>query len=391
MIYVGLPFGSNFGWGVLGKEVVLAMSQLSDIRLLSPPNVQQQLTDEFDQFQMRRLMARSQKNWRLEGSTWVLDGPMIQAAFGRGLDPFVPQIKPPAHVGFAVFEEDVLPQSSIDRAREQYRHLATGSSYCADVLRKHGLTEVSAVLHGVDTALFHPAPEPRPFLQDKFVIFSGGKFELRKGQDIVIRAYKVLQDRHQDVVLVNSWYNIWPFARETMGNSKLIRYFPPANNDYVAWMNGLLSANGIDLERVITVGLRDNRLLPRLYHSTDLGLFPNRVEGGTNMVLMEYMACGKPVLVSYNSGHKDVVRRENAVLIEQHKPMEVRNGAELIATWNDPSLEETVEKLEWCYQNRDEMKRLGHQAAADMREFPWKRVAEGLLAAVRKVEGISNG
>src|SRR5271169_3182657 len=139
-------------------------------------------------------------------------------------------------------------------------------------------------------------------------------------------------------------------------------------------MNGLLAANGLDVDRVITVGLRDNRLLPRLYHSTDMGLFPNRVEGGTNMVLMEYMACGKPVLASYNSGHKDVVRGENAVLIERHKPMEIRNGPELTATWNDPDLDEAIEKLEWCYQHRDELQRLGQQGAADMREFPYERV-----------------
>jgi len=275
---------------------------------------------------------------------------------------------------------------TIKRARELFKHVATGSTYCADVLRRQGLTNVSVVLHGVDTTLFHPREDVRPYLQDKFVVFSGGKFELRKGQDIVIRAYKVLQDRHADVALVNSWYNIWPFARETMAGSKLIKYYPPANNDYIGWMNGLLAANGLDLDRVITVGLRDNRLLPRLYHSTDIGLYPNRVEGGTNMVLMEYMACGKPTIVSFNSGHKDVVRRENAVLIERHKPMEMRNGAELIATWNDPDLDETIEKLEWAYQNRDELKRLGRQAAADMREFPYKRVAEGLLEAVRKAE-----
>jgi len=84
-----------------------------------------------------------------------------------------------------------------------------------------------------------------------------------------------------------------------------------------------------------------------------VGLFPNRVEGGNNMVLMEYMACGKPAIVSYNSGHTDIVRRNNALLIECHKPMERRNGDELIATWSDPSLEETISKLEGAYQHRN--------------------------------------
>ena len=151
-------------------------------------------------------------------------------------------------------------------------------------------------------------------------------------------------------------------------------------------MNGLLAAHGIDTDRVITVGQRDHRLLPSLYHATDLGLFPNRVEGGNNMVLMEYMACGKPALVSYNSGHTDIVRRANSVLIECHKPMERRVGPELTVVLNDPSLSETIEKLEWCYQHRDQLQPIAHHAAADMRSFSWGRVAEGLLGRIGKTE-----
>ena len=387
MLYIGVPYGSNFGWGVLGKELVLAMSQLTDVRLLAPPGVPQAIDDEFDRFQIQKVMANSSRNWRQVGSAWRLDGPMIQAAYGRGLQEWVPQVAPPAHVGFAVFEEDRLDPAVISRASTHYRHLATGSTYCANVLRNHGLTNVSVVYHGVDTAVFHPCQEPRSFMPERFIVFSGGKLELRKGQDIVIRAYKVLQDRHADVMLVNSWYYVWPHTRDTMAGSKLIRYYPPTTPDYFDWMNGLLAANGLDPERIVTIGLRDNRLLPRIYHCTDIGLFPNRVEGGTNMVLMEYMACGKPVIASYNSGHLDVVRRENALLIEKQMPMEMRTDNELPCTWHDSDLEEAIEKLEWCYHNRDELKRLGSQAAADMRDFPYRRVAEGLLTAVRQVDG----
>lgn len=251
------------------------------------------------------------------------------------------------------------------------------------MLREHGLTNVSVVPHGLDTERFCPCEKPRTFLKDRFLIFSGGKFELRKGQDIVIRAYQVLQDRHKDVMLVNSWHNGWPKNRDTMAGSSLIRYFPPKDNDYGNWLNALLAANGVDPNRVITVGPRDHRLLPDLYHATDLGVFPNRVEGGNNMVLMEYLACGKPAVVSYNSGHRDIVRRQNAVLIEGHRPMARRAGSELTAMWNDPSIEETINRLEWCYQHRDELRTLAQQAAIDMRQFTWKRLAEGLLQAVQ--------
>ncbi|MBI4863419.1 MAG: glycosyltransferase family 4 protein [Candidatus Riflebacteria bacterium] len=384
MVYAALPIGSNSGWGVLGKQVVLEMARIAPTRLILPPDRAQTIDDEIDSFRIRQLLPTAQDLQHLQGPVWRLPGPVIQACFGRTLAPFVPQVHPPSQVGFAVFEENILPPATIRRARALYRHLATGSTYCADVLRQHGLTRVSVVLHGVDTGLFHPAPEPRAFLQDRFVVFSGGKFELRKGQDLVIRAYKVLQDRHRDVFLINSWFNFWPESRDTMAASRYICYQPPASNDYIGWMNGLLAANGIDPGRVITVGPRDNRLLPSVYHASDVGLFPNRVEGGTNMVLMEYLACGKPVVASYNSGHRDVLRKECAVLIEKHRPMPIQVGAEIAASWSDPDLDETIEKLEWAYRNRDRLGEMGRQGSEDMKRFPWKRVAQGLLDAVEK-------
>lgn len=190
----------------------------------------------------------------------------------------------------------------------------------------------------------------------------------------------------------NSWQNRWPYFRDTMLASRHIRYARPSRkiesqDDYVAWMNGLLAFNGIDVDRVITVLQRDHHLLPDLYHATDLGIFPNRVEGGNNMVLMEYLACGKPAIVSYHSGHRDVVHRDNAVLIETHKPLEIHHHHDRSTEiWSDPSLEETIAKLEWCYQNRDALELLAQKAADDMQKFSWRRVAEGLLQAVRRVE-----
>ena len=42
------------------------------------------------------------------------------------------------------------------------------------------------------------------------VIFSGGKLELRKGQDLVVAAFKIFHARHPDALLISSWQNGWP-------------------------------------------------------------------------------------------------------------------------------------------------------------------------------------
>jgi glycosyltransferase involved in cell wall biosynthesis len=379
MIYLGLPFGGNIGRGVLGKQIAFALEKLTEVRVLAPTQYQQQLVDEFERFHMRQLLTVPERHGQQVAGAWQLDGPVIQGLMGNSYLPFVTGLVPPAELGFGVFEDNILSKKDVECLRNSYCRIAAGSTYCAEVLREHGLHDISVLPHGVDTTLFCPRLEKRSLLADRFVIFSGGKFELRKGQDIVIRAYKVMQDRHPDVMLVNAWHNAWPKSRDTMAESTLIRYAPPANNDIGGWMNHLLAAHGIDVNRVITVGPRDPRLLPDLYHATDLGLFPNRVEGGNNMVLMEYLACGKPALVSYNSGHRDIVRRQNAVLIEGHRPMHRRREGVMKAIWNDPSVEETIDKLEWCYQHREQLAPLAHQAATDMRAFTWDCLASGLL------------
>jgi len=108
-------------------------------------------------------------------------------------------------------------------------------------------------------------------------------------QHVVIRAYKALQDRHKDVILINAWHNLWPQSMMTMQASTLIN-FQTRDGPYVQAMYRTLADNGIDPQSVITLPVTSHLAMPRIYRNTDVGIFPNRCEGGTNLVLMEYMA-----------------------------------------------------------------------------------------------------
>ena len=41
-------------------------------------------------------------------------------------------------------------------------------------------------------------------MRERFLIFSGGKMELRKGQDIVLAAFKIFARRHPEATLVTA-------------------------------------------------------------------------------------------------------------------------------------------------------------------------------------------
>ncbi len=275
-------------------------------------------------------------------------------------------------------------------AEESFDAVVVGSTWNAEVLRDRGLRiPIHTVLQGVDPLLFRPrhpsapplatppppraplggaAPERRRVLGvdvargregagkvverpaalgGRFVVFSGGKFELRKAQDIVVGAFRDLvarvdsQQRDAEAgeaalrrpLLLYAWQNPWPIRWYAEGGGPGHTHGVPAAKsgggaagggheggaagaadagqagngyDFATWLesNGVARADALDL------GHLDPRDLAVVLRSwVDVALFPNRCEGGTNLVAMEVLASGVPVVLSANTGHLDLVQR----------------------------------------------------------------------------------
>lgn len=385
MIYLILPRGNNFGWGVCGKYLVKEMSAITEVKYIAEKFGVGDIGDELDYYFLKsQLIGEAEDKEIKDGVIKQVDYPILQAMDNITLLPTGPNLKGTFKAGYTFFEENILSQEYIQNGRDNYDIVVAGSTWCEEVLRNHGLENVTTIIQGTDPQIFNPYHSEKELFRDQFVIFSGGKFELRKGQDIVIKAYKVLQDRHKDVVLVNSWFNAWADSMKTMAASPYIK-FDISSGDYITIMNKILQNNGLDLERVITLVPRPNALMARIYKNSDIGLFPNRCEGGTNLVLMEYMACGKPVIASYSSGHKDVINEDNSIMIKKMESICLNDGSGTqIATWYDPDLDETIEHLEWAYRNRDKLRSYGSQAGKDLEGLTWKRCAEKFVEVVER-------
>jgi glycosyltransferase involved in cell wall biosynthesis len=193
------------------------------------------------------------------------------------------------------------------------------------------------------------------------VVFSGGKFEDRKGQDVAIKAYKVLQDRYPDVRLVTAWANAYT-----------------NNNGTQALQNAK-----IDMNRVIQVPLALNFVMAEVYQNTDIGLFPSRCEAGTNLVMMEYMACGKPAIASKLTGQGDLLNNHNSLHIASKGTCKLvdENGIHL-ADWEDPCVDSLVEHLDWSYNNRDNLDPIGDEAAKTMLNKTWGHMASSIIKLI---------
>lgn len=342
-VAISLPTGDGFGWGVCGDHL------------------REHLPSYFERTQS-------------DGTPLVVDLPMIHAIQGTNMMPLsMNEWSSVKNVGLCFIEESELVRRYVPNALRYFDHVCAGSTWCADILREAGLKTVSVAIQGVDTAYFCPGDPPPP--SDRFTIFSGGKAEWRKGTDIAIKAIGVMMQRHKDVYAVGAWHNPWKHTQDTL-----------------RWERGIIGAlvdAKIDTRRLL--GPIDKATSHRdtlaLYRQCDVGLFPNRVEGGTNMVMCEFMACGKPVVATAEHGHLDVVRPDSWFSI---KDADMRVSAHAdgtsvipIAKYWEADLDEVVEALEMAYRNRGIFELDGKWNRQHVSQFTWDGCAQSLLEACK--------
>jgi glycosyltransferase involved in cell wall biosynthesis len=198
-----------------------------------------------------------------------------------------------------------------------------------------------------------------------------------------LRALKVFQERHSDVWLVNCWYNMWEPSVRMMESSQLVRFRFDPEQDWNENMLRTYVQNGLDPARIVTCNLVPNEQLRKLYAQTDIGIFPNRCEGGTNLVMMEYMACGKPVIASNTSGHKDILTPENALCLNALRDLTVVDpNGETVCRWQEPSLDELLDQLEYAYQHRAAIADIGRRAGEALKKYTWQHAAQRLVGFI---------
>jgi glycosyltransferase involved in cell wall biosynthesis len=141
---------------------------------------------------------------------------------GNDLQPFEPEQWDRINIGYCFFEDAISVLEHARAAGRRWDMIVAGSRWCEYQLRTGGVRNCTTILQGVDRDQFYPGVKPAH--HDNFVVFSGGKFELRKGQDLAIAAMKVFMQRHDDVLLSCAWHNQWPFSMATMEMSSHIAY-----------------------------------------------------------------------------------------------------------------------------------------------------------------------
>ncbi|MDQ0456180.1 glycosyltransferase family 4 protein [Rhizobium paknamense] len=381
---------SFFGWGIYGLNLALNWSQDRDLEPVTsfPLQADQIVVDPLRRRALNGFFAASAdlaRKIEAESATTLTVNTPLLAGLGNDFTtspgPKGVQLSGSPTLGVVFFE---LPQLS-EEARARARGLKlviAGSTWNERIMRAHGLTNVTTVIQGVDQTLFHPGPR-QGVLSDRFLVFSGGKLELRKGQDLVVAAFARFAKRHPEALLVTAWHSPWPQFALTLnrsGKAAAIGTNDKGVIDHAAW----IAANDIDARQFLDLGSVPNALMPPILREMDVAVFPNRSEGGTNLVAMECMACGVPTILSANTGHLDLIDGGNCYALQAQAPVAGEGaGVGDVVGWGESSVDEIEDALERAWRDRNDARRRGERGAAKLAGFTWSRTADQMKSIIK--------
>ena len=386
-IGIGWQLSQTTGWGIYGTNLTLQLLRVPEYTpvLLVPPYLNSSQFNPLErsllqpvlakQVQLQEMMAKN------PGKEIWCDFPVVRGLGKNFATPNVPRGK--QNIGVIFLEDTRLSAEALERAKT-YEAIVAGSTWNEKILKSNGIANVCTVQQGIDRTIFHPAPKSNLF-GDRFVIFSGGKLEYRKGQDIVIAAFKEFCRRHPDALLLAAWHNFWPeymLGLEQTGN---VAGLPQVKDDKQIRIGEWLLANGLPHNSFIDLGVIPNQQMARVIREADAAIFTSRCEGGTNLGAMESMACGIPTILSANTGHLDLLGESHCYPLRQQRPVRPTAQFSGVEGWGESDVAEVVETLEQIYANREESSQRGLAAARFMQDWTWAKQVRRFLSVI---EGI---
>jgi glycosyltransferase involved in cell wall biosynthesis len=188
---------------------------------------------------------------------------------------------------------------------ESSDHIIVSSDWAKKVCLENlyfGEHRIHVVPCGVDREIFHEA-DNNNFKTNSCVFFNCGKWEIRKGHDILHQAFKDAFSEKDNVELWMMTEN--PFLREQEVKSWQKLYKHPK----------IKMINRVQYQHQLV----------EIIKQTYCGVFPSRAEGW-NLEALEMMACGKEVIITNYSAHTQFCNEDNSRLINISEEEPIYDG-----------------------------------------------------------------
>ena len=268
---------NQLGYGVAGINILKAL-QANDVEVSFFPIGQPQVTNQADADAVRKGMETAQ--------TFDPQAPCVKIWHQNQM---AERIGSGKFIGFPIFELDTFNELEKHHL-QSCDELMVCSKWAKDVVDSNTLLCPTSVIPlGVDMNIFKPAPRR---VDDKTIFFNCGKWEVRKGHDILMEAFKKVCEKVDNVELWMMCSN--PFNSPEEEN----RWVQSYNHPQVKLIPRMETQQ--EVYNIIT--------------QVDCGVFPSRGEGW-NLELLEMMAVGKHVIATDYSAHTEFCTEENCGLI----------------------------------------------------------------------------
>ncbi len=285
----------------------------------------------------------------------------LQISYGN--QPQISEI--PGHpILYTVWESTRLPDDWLS-AMQALPAIWTVSQWGRQVMIDNGLEadKVHVIPEGVDSTIFNPGVTPIPELSEfpGFKFLHVGKYEDRKGSELLIRAFDKRFHDQDNVYLVLLAHN--PFI-DGFDINQTVEQLNLRARDKILCVSPLVN----------------NQQVAALMTACDAAVFPGRAEGW-GLPIIESMACGLPAIVTNYSAPTEYIHKDNSYLLNYSmvdiKQPYFQSSDGTYGQWAEPDSDHLVSLMEEVMTDPAGAAEKGKRAASDMHDnWQWQHAAE---------------
>ena len=287
------------GYGIAAKNIIKGLFSDKDVDLCTIPINPNVKVDTHEQPLFSEILKNSQEPHYNGHSLKIWHQNDLMDHVGKG-----------KKIGWPIFELDRLTMQECHHVgycdeiivcSEWARQIVIESLY-----NSYKWPHLENIVHtiplGVDTSVFYHQPSQHEATR----FFNCGKWEVRKGHDVLIKAFERVFNENDNVELYMMCHNPFP----QVSNESCQRHYK----------SGKLA------EKVFFVNRGGSHIeVANVMRQMDCGVFPARAEG-FNMELLESMACGLQVITTNYSAHTEYCTVDNSKLIKIEETETANDG-----------------------------------------------------------------
>lgn len=276
----------------------------------------------------------------------------LRAFYGKGL-----------RIGMPIFELEKFNKKELHSLNNP-DELFVCSKWAQDVIHDNipdKICKTHVVPLGYDNTIFKSSPMPP---NDKTIFGNFGKFEVRKGHDVLPEIFNKAFEKDDDVMLVMMATNAFLNQNETK-----------------EWMKTFKDTK-LGEKIVFIPRLQTQTMVYNIMSQIHCGIFPSRAEGW-NLEALELLASGRHVIITNTTAHTEFCNTNNTCLVDMTSGYESANDGKWFHgehEWKkigDSEIDQMVEYMRSIHnRSKSGLLKENTEGVNSVKHLTWKNTAE---------------